>query len=89
MKLIVVGIVATIALGEVPHPINDELVASIKSKATTWVPYETNENPLRHLSHDEIKSLLGTEVDILSPARRQYKKVEVNADVPESFDSRT
>lgn len=49
-KLIIVGLVSTLALAENQHPINEDIVARIKSKATTWVPHEVDENPLRNLS---------------------------------------
>ena len=55
-------IAALMALGncESQHPINEDIVAEIKSSTQDWIPYEVDENPLRHLTYDEIKGLLGT-----------------------------
>lgn len=88
-KLTILGLVSTLSLAhDHPHPINEELVSSIKAKATTWVPHEVHENPLRHLSHDEIKGLLTLDLNPGNKIMGNYKKPEYNGKVPESFDSR-
>lgn len=54
LKLVVVGLISTFAYAEYSHPINEEIVTKIKQKATTWVPHEAHENPLRHLTNEQI-----------------------------------
>jgi len=58
--LILAGIVAVNAHF---HPVNEHIIKEIKSKATTWVPMELEENPLHHMTIDQVKGLLGTIVD--------------------------
>jgi hypothetical protein len=36
LKLVVVGIVATLASALPTHPVNENIINEIKSKATTW-----------------------------------------------------
>jgi len=59
------------------------LVEEIREKATTWVPYAPEEHPLRNMSNDEIRGLLGT---ILEAPTDVISTSDLNA--PESFDSR-
>jgi len=47
--LILAGIVAVNAHF---HPVNEHIIKEIKSKATTWVPMELEENPLHHMTID-------------------------------------
>jgi cathepsin B len=62
-KFVLAGTVATVATAthhSTNHHINDQIVSDIKAKATTWVPMEIEENPLKNLSHGEVMGLLGT-----------------------------
>jgi hypothetical protein len=84
-KLAIVGTVAALATAK-HHPINDDIVAQVKSKAKTWVAHEAHENPLKDMSLGEIYGLLGTKkVDAVG----DYPAPEVNAGLPDNFDSRT
>ena len=84
-KLAVVGTVAVLAAAK-HHPINEDIVNQVKAKAKTWVPHEVVENPLRNKSLGEIYGLLGTKkIDAVG----DYPAPEVNANLPDNFDSRT
>lgn len=65
-KFIVVGTIATFASANHhkthPHPVNRDLIAEIKAKATTWKPLELEENPLKNYSAGEVMGLLGTKI---------------------------
>ena len=82
------AIIATlIALGncESKHPINEEIVAEIKSMTQDWIPYEAHENPLKDLTHEEIKGTLGT----LIPEEEFIPSEEVDVSaLPTNFDAR-
>ena len=39
--------------------INEDIVKEIKSKTTTWIPYEPEENPLRKYTDGELKRMMG------------------------------
>ena len=44
---------------EYEHPINEEIVAAIRENNIDWEAWDPSENPLRHLTHEEIKGMLG------------------------------
>jgi hypothetical protein len=84
-KLAVVGTVAALATATKVHPINEDIVKEIKAKATTWTAHEVSENPLRHRSHDELLTLLGTHPETaVSNAFNTPPVIET----PKNFDSR-
>ena len=41
------------------HPINEEIVAAIRLNNADWEAWDPSENPLRHLTMEEIKGMLG------------------------------
>jgi len=87
LKLVVVGMVATIAFAsEFIHPVNQDLVNEIKEKATTWSPMEVHENPLRHMDKKKMMGLLGTTLQ--APSALFQRAEQMNLAVPDSFDSR-
>jgi C1A family cysteine protease len=87
-KLVVVGIVALTAFAS-HHPINGDIVADIKTKATTWVPHEVNENPLAGKTHDELKALLGLHFTYTESPFLPISDSDEELSAPASFDSRT
>jgi hypothetical protein len=86
LKLVVLGLVATVASAGTFHPVNHEIVEQIKAKATTWTPMEVEQNPLFNMSAEAVHGLLGT-------TRRGplgYNKPNaIVGDVPQNFDART
>lgn len=61
MKFIVVALLVALACAEM-HPVNHELVAEIKEKATTWYPMEVEENPFSYMPLEQIKAMMGTKL---------------------------
>jgi cathepsin B len=62
-KLVVVGTIAAMAAAHFDgHPINEEIVAELK-KSVTWGVHDVSENPLAHLTKEEIYGLLGTKMN--------------------------
>jgi cathepsin B len=62
MKMIVIallGLTAVLAM----HPVNHDIINHVKKHATTWTPYEHNENPFKDWTEDEIKNMLGLKID--------------------------
>jgi hypothetical protein len=57
LKSLVFGSLSVLVLG---HPRNEDLINDIKNKTNLWKPYEANENPLNHMNHEQLLSLLGT-----------------------------
>jgi cathepsin B len=69
------------------HPVNEKIIAEIKERATSWEPMDIEENPLHHMTYDQVKGLLGTIIDHEDTTFPDPTDVsESNA---ASFDSRT
>lgn len=64
MKFIIIAILVAFALAEM-HPVNHELVAEIKAKATTWTPMEPEENPFTFMPLEQIKAMMGTKLEVV------------------------
>jgi cathepsin B len=86
-KLAVVGTLAAY-LNAKQHPINEDIVKEIKAKATTWIPHEVAENPLRHHSAETLQGLLGDSGSSASNENVQYAEQEILAALPDNFDAR-
>jgi cathepsin B len=86
-KLVVVGTVIASTVAHI-HPVNEEIIAQIKERATTWVPMEMEENPLHHKSHEAVIGMLGTIFDTDSDFPEPTYEVS-NVALPLNFDSRT
>ena len=84
-KLVIIGTVAATAAAL--HPINSFMTESIKEAGSTWSPYEPSENPLKNLTHEQLKALLGTNFD--SPNEDLPRYVAPQVDAPVNFDART
>lgn len=84
LKLVVIGTIAALGFAQ-QHPVNHDIVAEIKAKASTWVPMDVHQNPLKDKTVLEIKGLFGTVVQgpvgLPGPAPS-------NADLPTTFDAR-
>lgn len=87
MKTAIVGtLLALVSANQYDHPINEDIVNEIKKSATTWVPFEAHENPLRHHSKEHLMGLLGT---ILKEREDEPEEDPTPANgLPESFDAR-
>lgn len=63
LKFVIVGTIAAVAsAGASFHPVSKEMVEEIKARATTWVPFEVEENPLKDVPLENLIGLLGTKV---------------------------
>ncbi len=82
-KLVVVGTVVAVAAAS--HPINADLVKTIKAKTALWQPHDTDSNPLNQYTHEQLLAMLGT---YIVPSNKQYPGSEVVA-TPTNFDART
>lgn len=89
-KLLVVATALVYVQGHV-HPVNQQIIAEIKKKATTWEPMELEDNPLHHLSMSAVQGLLGTIFDADVPASDGVLTAvgPSGTTVPASFDART
>jgi len=86
-KLVVVGTVIASTVAHI-HPVNEEIIAQIKERATTWVPMEMEENPLHHKSHEAVIGMLGTIFDTDSDFPEPTYSAS-NLALPLNFDSRS
>jgi cathepsin B len=86
-KLVVVGTILAFTQAHI-HPVNEEIIAQIKARATTWEPMEMEENPLHHMSLETVKGMLGTIYDTDSDFPEPIMSAS-NAALPTSFDART
>ena len=57
-KLVLIGTIIASAVA-LRHPVNEDHVAEIKKRATSWTPMEVADNPLSKLTVDEIYGMLG------------------------------
>jgi hypothetical protein len=84
-KIVIVGTVMVLA-NAMKHPINKEIVAEIKQKAS-WEPFEHDENPLKNHSAQHLYSLLGAKID----PDQDYSDFKsfgyVAAALPDNFDA--
>ena len=88
LKLITVGLVASIALAQ-EHPINKERVEKIKKSGATWTPYEADENPFRNYSVEDIKGLFNPTMEFNGNSKGDYRSCEVSTKTaPINFDGR-
>jgi len=87
LKLIIVGTVAAVA-SALEHPINNRIVNSVRTKTSQWIAHDSWSNPLRNLSIDQIKGLLGTIVEPTSQAALDLVEPVLIDGVPSTFDWR-
>jgi len=81
-KLIVIGTIA--AMAAATHPINEEMVAHIKAKTSLWSPHETETNPFKDLTKEQLLAKCGT---YIVPSNKQYPNSPIIS-VPSDFDAR-
>jgi cathepsin B len=82
MKYVILALLLAFALAE-SHPVNHEMIASIKESATTWTPMKLEDNPFSFMSIEQIKSMMGTKLEVV-----EETLVDSGADVPDNFDAR-
>lgn len=82
-KLVVVGTI--VAMAAASHPINSDMVKTIKAKTSLWQPHDTESNPLNQYTHEQLLAMLGT---YIVPSNKQYPGSQV-VDTPSDFDART
>ena len=63
MKFVIIALLVAFAVAEM-HPVNHQIVAEIKEKATTWVPMEPEENPFAYMPIEQIKAMMGTKLTV-------------------------
>lgn len=92
MKAVVLMLVVALALAS--HPVNEEIVASIREKTDLWTPHDVEDNKFSHYSEEALIAMMGTRIDEERDERLAKEMGitgihdEVNADLPDSFDSR-
>lgn len=82
-KLAVIGTVAAAAYAT--HPVNDQLIGTIKRQTSLWNPAEVHENPFANYTEEQLQGLLGT---IIAPPRSDVTGVEVTGPNGDSYDFR-
>ncbi len=82
-KLVVVGTI--VAMAAASHPINADLVKTIKAKTSLWQPHDTDSNPLSQYTHEQLLAMCGT---YIVPSNKQYPGSDV-VETPTDFDART
>lgn len=82
-KIAALGTLAAAALAQV-HPVNPDLVDEIKQKTDSWVPHDTESNPLKDMDMTQIFGLFGTVIQ--EPVG--LPGPQANAIPPETFDAR-
>ena len=83
-KLVIVGTI--VAMAAASHPINADMVKTIKAKTSLWQPHETDSNPLNKYTHEELLGMLGT---YIVPSNKNYPNSPVVPSRAKDFDSRT
>jgi len=88
-KLFIVGTVCALSamVSGKSHPINAKIFDEIKAKAQGWEAHTPENNPLRHMTREELLNLVGTNVDFEHSAV-PTDKATYNT-TPASFDPRT
>ena len=90
-KLVIVGTVCALsamANGK-SHPINDKIVAEIRSKATSWEAHDPATNPFANMTRQQLLNLVGTNLDYeYNVPETNPKNAQVGA-LPTNFDPRT
>jgi hypothetical protein len=81
LKLVVVGTIAAFVAAR--HPVSMEMVSHIQKSTTLWTPVAYEENPFVNFSEEQLRGLLGTELEASDPAANA---LPFNG--PDSFDSR-
>lgn len=83
IKFVVVGIV--MAIVSATHPVNEQMVQSIRAKTSLWQPHETTTNPFANQTKEQLFARCGT---YIVPPNKQYPGSTV-VSVPAEFDART
>ena len=52
-KLVIIGTVLAFATAHI-HPVNEYIIKQIKERATTWEPMEIEDNPLHHMTIEQV-----------------------------------
>ena len=63
MKIVILAILIAFTYAAM-HPVNHDLVAEIKAKAT-WTPMEPEENPFFFMPVEQIKAMMGTKLQVV------------------------
>eukprot|EP00347_Sterkiella_histriomuscorum_P011695 403371460 len=82
VKLAVIGTASFVAA----HPVSQEMVNAIRSSNALWTPTEVSQNKFANYTEAQLKGLLGT---VLSHQSGISAFTQINAALPDSFDSRT
>ena len=84
-KFIAIALVLLMPFSLGEHPVNHELVATIKAADTTWTPMEPEENPFYFVPEEQIKAMMGAKLTVYE----EDTDVVALEDIPTSFDART
>jgi len=91
---VVICLILVICAVYARHPVNKEIVEEIKRSTNLWTPVEPEENMFAYHTEDQLKGLMGTQID-LDRDRRVAAEMglsdldqESDNSVPANFDSR-
>jgi cathepsin B len=82
MKFLIIALLVACALAEM-HPVNHQIVAEIKEKAT-WTPMEVENNPFAFMPIEQIKAMMGTKLVVAEDTG-----VDLGFEADAEFDART
>jgi cathepsin B len=92
---VVICVLVLLSFAFARHPVNKDIVEEIKRSTNLWTPTEPEENIFMFRSQDQIKSILGTKIDMERDRRVAAEMGLLNLDeesdlsaVPANFDSR-
>jgi cathepsin B len=84
MKFIVIAIVLLMPFAWSAHPVNNEMINSIKESGASWTTMEPEENPFFFVPEEQIKAMMGAKLSVYE----EDTEVVANADIPKNFDAR-
>ena len=84
MKFVLIALVALMpfVMSSI-HPVNHEMVESIKESTSSWTPMEPEENPFYFVPVEQIKSMMGAKLTVY-----EDNAEDLGIQVPTDFDAR-
>ena len=88
-KLVVIGFVAATAFATKQHPINAELVKTIRERTSSWIAHDPETNPFRNYTIEKLRGMCGTIISSnIQDADMDYDEPVLVQGLPSSFDWR-
>lgn len=83
MRFIIAAILVSLAVATL-HPVNKVIVSEIKNSGAAWTPMDPEENPFAYMTIEEIKSMMGTNIQPME----EDNELDHEVNVPDHFDAR-